>query len=230
MKIYGNNMTSLVVYYWFFKMYNNVLYYINLVGSLPVVHHVAYNSIKAYSYINYMITTHILPNQQQKQLDDVYNYYLNGEHILQPFINNKLTYDLCVVQIDKNIRLLAPNVSLDTNTMVPSNVHFISFTITYNNTEYNIKLTTGMENYYVTQNVFDCTFVQYILHHQHNISTYDVPNFTYGLDIVDSGVNIVSLTKNDKIILDIDSYKIVPFKPEKVENDEPDNMSDSLSE
>ncbi len=162
-----------------------------------------------------MITTHILPKQQQKQLDDVYNYYLNGEHILQPFINNKLTYDLCVAQINKNIYLLAPNVSLDTNVMVPSNVHLISFTITYNNTEYNIKLTTSMENYYVTQNVFDCAFVQYILHHQHDISTYNIPNFAYDLNIVDSGVNAVSLTQNDKIILDIDSYKIVLGRIEK---------------
>ena len=89
-----------------------------------------------------------------------------------------------------------------------SNVSFISFKITLDNgVEYNIKLKTNEYNFYVVNNEINFQFIKYYLNKYLNVRLLDTCEYT--INIVDENVNFISVLKNDSILIEKDTYKII---------------------
>jgi hypothetical protein len=88
-----------------------------------------------------------------------------------------------------------------------SNISFISFKITIQDTEYNIKLWTNEYNFYIVNNIINAQWVKYYF--QKYLGKHLMDTDKYTIDIIDDKVKQLTLTENESILIEKESYKII---------------------
>jgi hypothetical protein len=88
-----------------------------------------------------------------------------------------------------------------------SNIKFILVEIQFNNTTIKIDFKpNSRDNYYVVDNIFDATFIRYLLATYYAV--YDVPD-EYKLTILDHSVNRIEVDEKKSIRIKKDGYSII---------------------
>jgi len=97
----------------------------------------------------------------------------------------------------------------DNNDFEVSNVKFISIIVSINNKTYNIQLKTDNFNYYLVGNIFTKDFFIFYINYylRNNNEIFDIQN--YFIEIIDENINTIKLDKNDKILINKNSYEII---------------------
>lgn len=88
-----------------------------------------------------------------------------------------------------------------------SDISFISFKITIDKKEYNIRLSTSEYNFYIVGNEINYQWVKYYFNKYLDNNFMDINE--YNIEIVDDNVNFINITQNDKIIFKKETYEIV---------------------
>jgi len=87
---------------------------------------------------------------------------------------------------------------------------FMSITVKFNGTKYQIKLSNDYENYYIVGNKINLLLISHLLKKQHNVNCDEISGI-YELDIIDHNVNMKSFNQNDEITFGQDNYTVAPF-------------------
>jgi hypothetical protein len=87
---------------------------------------------------------------------------------------------------------------------------FMSITIKFNGTKYQVKLSNDFENYYVVGNKINLLLISHLLKKQHNVNCDEITGI-YDLDIIDHNVNMKSFNQNDEITFGEENYSVAPF-------------------
>jgi hypothetical protein len=88
-----------------------------------------------------------------------------------------------------------------------SNISFISFKIIIQDTEYSIKLWSNEYNFYIVNNIINSQWVKYYF--QKYLGKHFMDTDKYTIDIIDDKVQQITLTENESILIEKDSYKII---------------------
>lgn len=88
-----------------------------------------------------------------------------------------------------------------------SDISFISFKITIDKKEYNIRLETPEYNFYIVGNEINYQWVKYYFNKYLDNNFIDINE--YNIEIVDDDVNFINISQNDKIIFKKETYEIV---------------------
>jgi hypothetical protein len=102
-----------------------------------------------------------------------------------------------------------------------SSIKFLCMTLTYNDTIYNIELSTNKYNYYVVGNKIDKLFIFYYLKHVLN-TNMNVTNFdkiSYSLYFCDHNANFVTINESKIILIDDNDYLIMSIVDDKIEDE-----------
>ena len=85
---------------------------------------------------------------------------------------------------------------------------FISLTIKFSEKEqYNLKLLTEKENYFIVNNRLNKYLFCYLIRKQFGIIK-DETNVSYTVEMFDQDVNNISLTEKDEIVLEVEKYTV----------------------
>jgi hypothetical protein len=87
---------------------------------------------------------------------------------------------------------------------------FMSLTVKFNGTKYQIKLSSETENYYIVGNKINLLLISYLLKKQHNVNC-DENTGIYELDVIDHNVNMKTFTEKDEIVFTEQDYTVSPF-------------------
>jgi hypothetical protein len=153
-----------------------------------------------------------------KEFSKTYIYVKRGCVITEPFLNNKLNYDLCIISFDTDENDRNNMVLLNPNTGFPENspelgCNVMCASVVMNNddkTPYMIDL-SGDDNFSIAGNIINSNLIRYMLHKDHDIDTSHMNDeeFTYVLNIVfdnnEHDIPIMHKLQSDESIIILES-------------------------
>ena len=153
-------------------------------------------------------------NNESNNSSKTYTYIKRGIVITEPFSNNKINYDLCIISFNSvgkndrnNMALLKPNTEPHENfPELGCNVMCASVVMNNDNTPYMIDL-SGDDNFSICGNIINKNFIRYMLYKDHDIDTshLDDEKFTYVLNIVfdneENDIPIMHKLQSDESII-----------------------------
>lgn len=87
---------------------------------------------------------------------------------------------------------------------------FMSLTVKFNGSKYQIKLSSETDNYYIVGNKINLLLISYLLKKQHNVNC-DENTGVYELDVIDHNVNMKTFNEKDEIEFSENDYTVAPF-------------------
>lgn len=172
---------------------------------------------KLYTNTMYLYT---ITEYNIERVKKMYNTYIcndepdNGVKLIEHrkiFIrNNDIVYvtdeyDINLLEIDNNIYI--DQTFTNYNNLKQSKVKFISFDVIFQeenkDTMYSIDLCKNNKNYLQSGNVIDKYIVWYLVKQQYGVCYYNKP---YSINVIDTNINMISLTQENTIELNEDTY------------------------
>jgi len=87
---------------------------------------------------------------------------------------------------------------------------FMAITVKFNDTKYQIKLSSETENYYIVGNKINLLLISYLLKKQHNVVCDEITGI-YELNVIDHNVNMKTFNEKDEIVFSEHDYTVSPF-------------------
>lgn len=227
-----------------YVMYNlgihSAVYYLVLPNIATCSYAIGYNLIWGFSNIQIFI----------KNINTIITYNLLYYNIIKKhsitLFNNNTTQNLTIDDVLTNQTPLKNGMFIDflINNNITSHIFlfkyslllsyekcsykFLSGCICLYGKEYIIHLSSETEDYFITNNRLNKYTLSYILFKQHHIYIESYDNFTF--NIIDQNVNFKSITNTEEIVLGKDSYQIVSYEPQIIDDDDDDTLSEMSSD
>jgi hypothetical protein len=198
---------------------------------IPKINYIKLNTVnllQKYKLINTIAIYNINFYQNNILLHDIPIYDItNINKILNEIYNNNKDNTLMVVSDYSNI-ITNPVINMICYYTKPldfeyklSSIKFLCMTLTYDDTIYNIELSTNKYNYYIVGTNIDKLFIiyylKYVLNTGVNITNFD--KILYSLQFCDHNANFVTINETKSILIDYKDYLIMPIIDDKIEDE-----------